>query len=202
MGFVMQPIGRVPIRTDTYQVISDKQEKELKQRGLSERRSGFDIFIYPEANGEFDYFYGRHVGRSIKNGAASVIVADEVHVTNRARARQVLEKAIMEAAPKIIEGRQVVFVPIPQAIPGFTLSVRNWDYDLEQFTSRPADCCFVLRDIVDVTSAKKFISIRDRLSANEFERILRLINVSRAPGETYIIRFVFYIGKYFPAASD
>ena len=197
MGYIIKPIGKVAIRIDNYQILSKTRQLET-DKSLVQKRDGFDIIVYPEIEGEFDYFYAKHVLHEIGEKTFSVLVVDEEYPFNKKTARLMLRQIILDA--KEIEENKVNYYTIPQIMKGHTTTARNWNSEAKQFVDKPKNCCFILRDVKEVSSFKGLSSLNQYITQNELNTVLNFINKAKSPEETYIIRKVLFIGKYFVAA--
>lgn len=197
MGYVVRAAKRVNVRIDNYQIITNEQ-KGLVDQNLIQKRDNLMIMIYPDANDEFDDFYAKHVARTYGKGRVSILVADGECTFDKDLAKLLLEEALRKVE---ITNRDFFAARIPQIKSGHTFSVRNWDYSVQQFTSNPKDCCFIFRDIKDVSSRKALFGVKKYLSTKEFNTILDYIDNAKNPDEIYIISKVLFIGKYYVAAA-
>ncbi len=205
MGYVIKDLTEpAHIRIDNYQIISREKADELAGTGLVQQRLAFSIRIYPETRGEFDRFHSKHVlhrpEEREKHPETSVLVADEEFPFNDVIARRLLEQALKDAV--ITKKDKVVYVPVPQIVRDHKISVRTWNHDIGKLVGKPSSCCFVFRDILDVTALNKFLAIQDTISEENFRLILRLMEGWKRPDEEYAVSAVLFIGKYFVAASQ
>lgn len=197
MGYVVRATKRVDVRIDNYQIITNEQ-KGLVDQNLIQKRDNLMIMIYPDANGEFNDFYAKHVAKTYGKGKASILVVDNERTFDKDLAKLLLEEALRKVE---ITNRDFFATRIPQIKSWHTFSVRNWDYGIQQFISDPKDCCFIFRGIKDVSSRKALFGVKKYLSTKEFNTLIGYIDNAKNPYETYIISKVLFIGKYYVAAA-
>lgn len=200
MGHVIKHIGKVYIRIDNYAILSDSERKRIPAN-MIRRREGYDLIVYPESNGEFDYFYAKHINRDRKigNGINSVLVVDGEYKLNELQTRLLLEKTLkrINIHPKL----NIIPSKIFQILEGHTLSVRDYNFDNETFTSDSKDCCFIFRDILDITAKNMLIAKQKYLSKKELAFVLNYANKWKDLDEIYAVRRVIFVGKYYVATS-
>ncbi len=194
MGYVVKPIGKLYVRIDNYQNVSKSEKKEVNL-SLIEEREGIDILVYPESNGEFDYFYEKHVQRNVeRKNEFSVLVVNELFEFNKTIARLLLEQALRIAK---IRGN-IAYAGIPQVKTGFNFSVRVYNPQLKDFTSTSKDCCFIFRDIQDVTN--KPINLSNKIFKKELDILIKYLKDRKDKSKVYL-RKILFIEKYFVATS-
>lgn len=152
-----------------------------------------------ETNDEFEYFYDRHIAHNVGRGKATVLVADETYPINNVRARIVLEQALRIAILR--EKMNKLSVEIPQVLPNHVLSIREWDFDRQEFITPGRKGFFIFRDIIDIASRKLLIGIQNTIANNEFSTILKFIEGAKTRDENYIVVRILFIGKYFVSAA-
>lgn len=194
MGYLIKPIGELKIRIDNYQILSKTQLLNI-DKSLIQKREGFDIIVYPEINDEFNYFYAKHVQRRAKEKTFSVLVIDNEYPLSEKATRLLLNQVILNA--KEIEENKPNYYKIQQIIKGHTISIRKWNSEINQFVDKSKDCCFILRDIKNVSSFKDLYNLTKFVNPKELKSILEYIQKAKNQEEMYIIRRVLLIGKYF-----
>jgi len=196
MGYVLKELKeRVLIRVDNYQIIPEEKASELAATGVVQSRRAFVIFLYPESKGEFAYFYKRHVLHIEGKGEATVLVADGEFPINEVMTRAALEKALRTAVIRV--KMDELSIAIPQVVKGHVLSVREWDFGKEEFTTPTHEGWFIFRDIHDISSQNALLGKQDTVDEKEFEKVLTFFYGWKKMDEDYAVVRVCFIGKYF-----
>src|SRR3990172_4261156 len=149
-----------------------------------ERRRAFGIIIYPEANGEFQHFYLKHVKRQkiYRDDQASVLVKgvsnEPEEILSELEARTALDLALLSA--KLTEKKQVE-VDVPQFLEKTLVAVRVFDFVDGRFLSPPSNRAFVFRDAVKAPkNPRRLLAfLSGKILDSEIQQVLRKLEETK-----------------------
>ena len=187
MGLVLRFNGYVWVRSDNFQIINTINVKKIPIENRIKRKA-FDIVLYDQ--GDFDYFYFKHIARNDKTSAEyTVLVKGIEEIPSKGETTylfvDLLEKGFIDWNKDV----NTINLRLPYRS-------RVWSSVLGEFIDSKTKNMLLIRDVRNST-VKQLYDIETRIGEKTYQFILTEWQKSFTKEGEFAIKNIYFIDEFF-----